>query len=109
MKRPHKITLADWLAIGGIALTTLIFVAQEGLPRFNDPQQLAKYKLLLGAIVLIVMLFLLCRYIWHLMRRFIDYRNDYNLADATMLSSMLITEILNRAGDLQVDNSERLH
>jgi len=109
MQRLHKITFADWLAIGGVVLTILIFVAQEGLPRFNDPQQLAKYKFLLGAIVLIVILFLLYRYIWSLMLRFTDYRDDHNLADATMLSSILIAAVLNRSGDLQVDNEEHLH
>jgi hypothetical protein len=103
MKRRGRITFADWLGIGGVVLTILIFVAQEGLPRFDDPRQLAKYKFLLGAIVLVVILYLVGRYIWFLKGRFTDYRDEHNQRIATTLSSTQNAEILNKNGDLRVE------
>jgi hypothetical protein len=108
MKRLGKITLADWLGISAVVLTTLIFVAQEGLPRLDDPLQLAKYKFLLGGIVLAVVLYLLCRYIWILKLRFADYRAGHKMQNATMLSSTLIAEVRNKDGDLKFEDEEHL-
>ncbi len=108
MKRLLEMTRADRLAIVGIGLTILIFVATEGIPRFDDPQQLVKYKVLLCGIVLAVILYLSCRLIWILKDRFTYYRDDFNLRHATMSRQTVLSEIHNDDGDLKWEKEVNL-